>query len=334
MPHKIEYENEVLLAVKDCAYSINSGSKVVANMALLIEATSSLPLTHLDAWERFIRWEFQKELDNSTPAKWKVWVKPTPFLTWIDLCSGDGYRREKTIQTLSGAAPNSFFFALAIRRLNDWVPQVREAAREKLLKIALESDQEQVAEVLCATFPHWSSWKRMEEDDKKILLDIASIESVADSLKSRIITSTAGPMTSILSQVGRIEVLDGFLEEIAMSAIQPSVRAKAYRSLMENRMVWHDGRKWVWTDIRYCKGRQQPIICDRNLSIETNFIDNLKSAVVDKSSVVRRVAGELLIKELELVGEESGELAEKLATDSSPPVSERGKFALKQLKLK
>ena len=89
-----------------------------------------------------------------------------------------------------------------------------------------------------------------------------------------------------------------------------------------------------WTDIRYCEGRKQPIIYDRNLSIETHFIDNLKSSAVDKSSVVRRVAGELLIKELEVVGAEAEKMAEKLASDSSPPVSERGKFALKQLEIK
>lgn len=134
MPIKMEHEDEVILAVKEFAHSMNSGSKVVADMSSLIEATSRIPLTNLDAWERLIRWEFQKELDNSTPPKWKVWVKPTLFLTWIDLCSGDGYRREKTIRTLSGAAPNRFFFSLAIRRLNDWVPQVREAAQRNLLK--------------------------------------------------------------------------------------------------------------------------------------------------------------------------------------------------------
>ena len=334
MPKQLENEDEVLLAVKEFAHSMNSGSKVVADMSLLVEATSRIKLTKLDAWERLIRWEFQKELDNSTPPKWKIWVKPTPFLTWIDLCSWDGYRREKSIRTLSGAAPNSFFFALAIRRLNDWVPEVRKAAREKLIKIATETDPDEVAEVLCVIFPHWNSWGRMEEAGKKILLDIASLENVANSLKTRIITSTSGPMAFILSQMGRVEVLDRFLEEIAKSAIQPSVRAKAYRSLMENKVTWFDGRKWVWTDIRYCEGRQQPIICDRNLSIETRFIDNLKNSAVDKSSVVRRVAGELLIKELEVVGAESKKLAEKLALDPSPSVSERGKFALKQLETK
>ena len=136
MPQQMEYEDEVLSAVRQFAHSINSDRKVVADMSLLVDATSHLLLTNLDTWERLLRWEFSRALETSTPAKWKLWEQPTPFLTWIDLCSGDGFKREKTLRTLSGAAPNSFFFAVAVRRLNDWVPQVREAAREKLSEIA------------------------------------------------------------------------------------------------------------------------------------------------------------------------------------------------------
>ncbi len=330
----MKHEQEVIQAVKEFAYSVNSGSKVIADMSTLIKATSRLPLTNLDVWERLIRWEFQKELSNSTPARWKIWKQPTPFLTWIDLCSGDGYKREKTIRTLSGGAPNSFFFALAVRRLNDWVPQVREAAREKLLLIAKETDPEKVAEALCITFPHWNSWGRMEDSDKQILLKIASLENIANSIKFRILTATAGPMTSIFSQIGRVEVVDQFLEEISTRAIQPSVRAKAYRSLLEGKMVWFEGRKWEWTDIQYCQGRLKPIISERPLSIESPFLDTLKRAAMDSSPIVRRVAGELLIRKLDIVGTEAELLAKKLASDLSPSVSERGKFVLKKLGIK
>ena len=47
--------------------------------------------------------------------------------------------------------------------------------------------------------------------------------------------------------------------------------------------------------------------------------------------MVRRVAGEMLIRELKLIGAESIKLAELLASDSSPSVAERGRFALDRL---
>ena len=101
----------------------------MADMSSLVDVTSQLPLSNLNYWERLIRLEFSSALESSSPPKRKIWSKPSQFLTWLDLISWDGYKREKTLRTITGAAPNSFFFALAIRRLNDWVPQVREAAR-------------------------------------------------------------------------------------------------------------------------------------------------------------------------------------------------------------
>lgn len=331
MRHQLEREDDVLLAVREFAQAINSGGKVKADMSLLIDATSCLSLLNLDIWERLIRWEYSKALAASKPSKLKLWTKPTSFLTWIDLCNEDGFKREKTLHTLSGAAPNSFFLALAVRRLNDWVPQVRKAAREKLPIIAKESNPEHVVDVLCATLPYWNSWRRLGEADKQILLEIIAIDEVTHSLKLRIISATTGPMTAILTQAGRTDTLDDYLSEIATQAIQPSVRAKAYRSLLEEKMVWFEGRKWEWTDKRYCEGHYKPMLSERSLSIKSPFLETLKLATVDRSPMVRRVAGELLIRELTSIGEESFTLARLLASDSSPSVAERGQFALKKL---
>lgn len=331
MPQQMEHKEKVLSAVRQFARSINVSRKVIADMSLLIDATSHLSLTNLDAWERLLRWEFSNALETSKSPKWKLWVQPTPFLTWIDLCSEDGFKREKTLRTLTGPAPNSFFFALATRRLNDWVPQVREAACEKLTEMAKNSDPEHVVDVLCSILPHWSSWRRMDEAEKQVIMVITSIPKVALLLKSRVISATSGPMASILAQAGRTETLDVYLCEIAKNAIQPSVRAKAYRCLLEKKMVWFAGRKWKWTDKQYCKGRFEPILCERTLSVESPFIETLKLAAKDRSPIVRRVAGEMLTRELELIGPESVQLAELIASDSSHSVAEWGKWALDRL---
>lgn len=331
MSLKMDYEDEVLLMLRKFFHSIDSRKKAVADMPLLADAMSHLSLTNLDRWERLLRWEFCMALESSTPDKWKFRTGTKPFLTWIDLCDRDGFKREKTLRTLSGAAPNSFFLALAVRRLNDWVPQVREAAREKLFKIASNSDPEHVVDVLCVILPHWTSWGRMKDEDKQVLLDITSIPKVVLSLKSRIISATSGPMASILSQAGRTEIFDKYINEIAKNAIQPSVRAKAYSCQLQNKMVWFAGRKWKWIDKAYCKQRLEPILCERTLSVSAPFLKTLKMAARDRSPIVRRVAGDMLIQKLNKIGTESFELAELLASDPSPSVAERGDFALKRL---
>jgi len=326
-----DLEGSVISAVKAFARSINSGNKVVADMSLLVEATSQLPLSNLDYWERLIRWEFSSALDSSPHPKWKIFSKPSQLLSWLDLISWDGRKREKTLRTISGPAPNSFFIALAIRRLNDWVPQVREAARQKLPLIVNASDPEYVVEAICSTLVHWNSWGRIKEQDKIALLKIISSKKTGNILKLKIINSTSGPMASLFSQVGRTDILDEYVNEIAENAVQPSVRAKAYRSQFEKRMVWIEGRKWEWSDIKYCEKRLVPIVAERKLYVTTPFIELLKRSSCDRSSIVRRVAAEFLIRELDNLGDKSLQFARVFALDKSPSVSERGKFALKKL---
>ena len=324
-------EKQVISAVKNFAVSINSGSKVMAEMSSLVDVTSQLPLSNLDYWERLIRREFFSALESSSHPKWKIWIKPFPFSTWLDVISWDGYKREKTLRTLTGSAPNSFFLALTFRRLNDWAAPVREAARDKLPLIAKESDPLHVTDAICATLSYWTSWGRIGELEKKSLLEIISRKEIGEALKLRLISSTSGPMTSLFAQVGRTSILDKYLDEIAENAIQPSVRAKAYRSQLGGRMAWVEGWKWEWTDIRYCEGKSQPIVSERDLTISFPFLETLRKSAGDRSSVVRRVAAEFLIREFNTWGDESLRLAKIFASDKSPSVAERGRFALNRL---
>lgn len=331
MSQQQETEAHVLSAVSEFVVSLNSDSGVVADMTGLVEVTSRLPLSNLEYWERLIRSGLYQSAGHSTPSKWRIWKKPTPFLAWIDLCSGDGFIRERTLRILSGCAPNRFFFAMAVRRLNDWVPQVRSVAREQLTSIAVASNPEDVVDVLCAILPHWNSWGRSEDEGRQVLLTIASIEAVAHALKSRLISTAAGPLASVLAQVGRSSVLDVHLPQVASGAIQPSVRAKAYRSLLDGKATWVVGRKWKWTDIRYCKGCFVPTFCDRPLTTKSSLEETLRAASSDRSAFVRRVAGDVLIRELETLGAVGFQLANILASDDNPSVAERGKFALGKL---
>jgi len=326
-----DLEEQVILAVKEFATSINSRGKVVSDMSSLVEATSQLPLSNFDYWERLIRHEFSKAIQCSAQPKLKLYVTPSQLLTWLDLIGWDGYKREKTLRTISGAAPNSFFFSLAIRRLNDWVPQVRLAAREKLPQIAKETDPIYVVEALCIALSHWNSWGRIEELDKQVLLTIISTKAITVALKSKLISSTSGPMASLFAQLGRTSVLDDHVSEIAENAMQPSLRAKAYRSQFEQRMVWVEGRKWEWTDIRYCEGIQRAVVGERKISVASSVLELLHKSANDRSFVVRRVAAEFLIREISTLGEEALQLAKHFASDKSSPVAERGRFALKKL---
>lgn len=183
-------------------------------------------------------------------------------LSWLDICNADGFTRERALRTLSGRA-NSFLLALAVRRLNDRVPQVREAARDVLPSLAGSSDPEIIVDVLFIILPYWDSWGRMGNSEKQILMKIISLEKVTASLKRRLMLFTSGPVASIFMQAGRTAVLDSFLTEIAGSSVQPSLRAKAYRCQFDRKCVWAEGQTWQWIDKVYGIKRRVPVLNER-----------------------------------------------------------------------
>ena len=239
--NSMEQEEQVKRAVREFAALISTSRGVVADMSSVVEATAKLPLSNLDCWERLIRNEFSEAMRASSTPSSRFWGSSPQILTWLDLVSWDGHTRERTLRAIKGPVPNSFFFAMVLRRLNDWVPQVREAAREKITSLVNESASENVVDALSLTLSHWNSWGRMELLDRQVILNVASNERIADSLKSKIISSASGPMAKLMSQVGRTSALDNFLYEIAKKALQPSVRARAYRCLFEGKVFWLEG---------------------------------------------------------------------------------------------
>ncbi|MDO6406541.1 hypothetical protein [Pantoea phytobeneficialis] len=88
---------------------------------------------------------------------------------------------------------------------------------------------------------------------------------------------------------------------------------------------------WQWIDKVYGIQRLTPVLNERKISPTRPFLENLKMAATDRSPMVRRIAGEMLIRESKNLGEEACILAKILASDRSPSVAERGKYALADL---
>ncbi|KZN38455.1 hypothetical protein N480_12445 [Pseudoalteromonas luteoviolacea S2607] len=324
-------ERAVLSAVTYYTKSINLRNTVVSDMAVLIKATDRIPLTKLDYWERLIRSTYHENTNECNNSLTDYKSVNQPMVTWLNLISKDGFEREYVIGALCSPAPNSFFFALALRRLNDWSSEVRSAARRQLPLVAEHSQPQFVAQAIVATLFTWSSWGRIEQQDKDVIMEIVSKPMIARELKGVIISSTSGAMTYLMAQIGRIDVLDSCLMEIALNAIQPSVRGRAYRSLFEKKMVWLERRQLEWTNKRFCKQEMKPVIGKRAINVDISFSELLNSSASDRSSIVRRVAAEMLIRDLQNLGEEAFYFASVFASDKSTAVAERGRFALRKL---
>ncbi|CNJ35872.1 Phage transcriptional activator%2C Ogr/delta [Yersinia rohdei] len=129
--------------------------RIRPDISTFISTTSTLSLKSLDYWERLIRGEISYSLQTSSSKHNSFESHQVGSLRWMDICNADGFRRERALRTLSGGAPNSFLLALVARKLNDWVPQVREAARDALSLIAEAScktnrKHSHIADLYCA----------------------------------------------------------------------------------------------------------------------------------------------------------------------------------------
>lgn len=237
---------------------------------------------------------------------------------WAHLCNRNGYIREKTMRIVTGPAPDVESFEGAMQRLNDWVPQVREAARENLMRIVNETDPEIVVDVLFKILRKCKYWVHFTDLEREVLLKIISTERVISLLKTRILISASGQIREVISEMGRCDAIDPFLEEIAIKSIQPAARAYAFRCLLKGEFEW---RVWQghWTK--------------RSLTVNPLFTELLTLASRDRSSIVRRQAGDILCDNYHKLNPSiSLELANILAQDKSNTVAERGKWVLNKMR--
>lgn len=286
-----------------------------------------------DRLERRIRWELWSRTSAAPPTWWKFWRSETASLHpgWLELCDSSGFVRERFLRELKRAPKGAMFWILALRRLNDWVPQVRAAARTRLPILALEADSQEVAEAMWITLQLWRSWGRMGPEEVDTAVQILSLGDVATQVKHSLMERTTGRAAAVLSELGRWSIFDSWYPELALSSVQPSVRAKSYRTLFEHRASWLTGHTWRWTMKQWGVGRREAAFSERRLSIPAASLELLDAALKDKSSTVRKVAGDCVINHKEELHTRLPELAASLAADRNHGVRLKGLYLLELL---
>lgn len=326
-----EIQNDIVLAIAEFIHSIDSSNDYRGDMSSLIQITSNMPLVKLDYWERLIRSELENNLYAASRLKWERWFKPDSKLNWLDIVNSNGYKRERTLRQLSSSVPNTFFLALAVRRLNDWVPQVRVAARHALPIVIQNTAPKCSVQVLSMAILRWHTWAHIESTDKALLLQTISHPDRMPQLVAYLVNATAGPIPILLAHVGRSADVDPYLNHIADNAVQPYVRAKAFRFLFEGRIFWLEHREFQPARGFYGQDTFIPIIGERKITVHVPLLDLLHRAANDPSSIVRKVAAEFVIRNTESLGIQAKTFAEKFAADKFANVAEQGRFVLRKL---
>lgn len=164
-------------------------------LASFIDATQSLPLQAIPRLEAKIRAASRIQLPPIRVTK-KTSIKdilkraerekPHRFtVPWFDIFSHNSFRREKALRTVREGAPSVFPLAVFLRRLNDWVPQVRLAARETVDDLLARTDKQIIVEALWYTLPSRDSIRRLKSAEALVLEQIPVRKEVAEGLAQR-----------------------------------------------------------------------------------------------------------------------------------------------------
>ena len=155
-----------------------------------------------------------------------------------------GYMREAALCGVTRLS-DAFSLALVLRRLNDWVPQVRYSAMAVIERAVLNQQQKQSVDLIVSCIDNildLSKYGRITEDQQAVLSALIGYPGVSDAwdefiLKSKLDTAPRCLKTAI--RHGR------FLEELPAYAIDAShaaTRRIALKVVLEGSFAWKEER--------------------------------------------------------------------------------------------
>jgi hypothetical protein len=243
-----------------------------------------------------------------------------PELAYLFVFHRDGFLRERALDQMQELRSPFFITALAYR-LNDWVPQVRAAAKRCADRIFPSTDAKMLADASFFLLGRRYGWGRWI-DEAEALDRALCRRDVVDVLEVTLRNARAGAMGEILRYASRWQAIDIHLEGLAAEAFLPSVRGVALQELIEGIARWPVGWRRQWIDKMYGQFRlvrqyeERPI--SRSLSLEAL----VEQGARDRSGAIRKIAATALVKHRASLSNRDAIIA-LLERDRSPAVRNR-----------
>jgi hypothetical protein len=251
-------------------------------------------------------------------------MRRSPDYAWLFLFHPNGHVRESALDTIKDPPTSAFFSAALAWRLNDWAKPVRQAAQRCAERILRHTDADVAADVALYLLDRHLVWGRWNEE-AKALDQMFERRDVMAGIAAQLRQRATGPMATYLRHALRYQGFDEHLPGLAVAAVQPSVRALAYRCLISGKAAWPAGYEWAWIDKVYGIRQRVPKIETRDVQRSVPVSDLVGAAFRDKSAFVRRVAADALIAVRSQVPDDE-ELIARLEQDRSAAVRSRADF--------
>lgn len=249
-------------------------------------------------------------------------------LEYLFIFHRDGRMREAALRKIRCPLPNAFLFAAVAWRLNDWAAPVRQAAVECAERTFPVTAAEIVANAGLILLTRRTTWGRWGSE-RAVLESTISRRDVALHFAQLFASRTTGPMASLLRQALRSDSMDQHLDYLAVSVVQPAVRAAATQSLVNGYTEWPNGWRWRWIDKSMGKRRRETEFARRMLTVPTDRDDLIRRGLKDRAAAVRSASISGLIQNQAQMAD-ARQLATSMLTDRSAAVRERAEFVIKR----
>lgn len=231
---------------------------------------------------------------------------------FILVCSENGFQRKRALEAVR-QIPNGFCLALIMVRLNDWVEEVRKAARSTLDRHLANLD----APLLLQCFDLYlvsSDWGRINQADRVACDELFRRGVPPDVLIGSLIVSPDDRSLRSISRMLTRADWDTELPRLAKTARHWGVRLKAMQALLMGEHQWFDRGK-----------RRRPVLVE--IDRET-LIDR---GLEDSSPNIRLLALRTYAETLTVPTEVSRPKFERLVLDRSLKVASCAAFWLSRV---
>ncbi|MES0863733.1 hypothetical protein ABLN87_15395 [Ruegeria sp. SCPT10] len=248
-------------------------------------------------------------------------IARSPQTAWLFVHSHNGRYRQSAVQSMIIGDEDTAAQTALLQRCNDWVPQVREAAFDRLRTRAPQLSQTALASLVVFAVARVGIWQRGGAEALNILRECPLWLS---ALEEALAKQTNGPLVHVLKRQIVESALDHALNRLARSARSPFVRSAATECVLNEQVRWKSGYAKQWVNKPLGISRRVPIFKERVLDIDpANCAAVVRSGARDASAMVRKKIADKFIRD---GGKEFSDEVKLLSKDSAASVRSRMEF--------
>ena len=223
-------------------------------------------------------------------------MRATPGCAPAWTCSGDGYLREAALDQTSGPMSRSVEVYLIYARLNDWVPEVRQAAEAAVQRCIPETPDHVLFPALWELTDRARLWRRTTGLHARIVGDLIARGAVFAQCMAEITGGQRPGRFQVFRGLCHRPEIDSHLPDLARDARDPMIRAVALKALGTGRIGWPTGdQEKIWIDKPMGLYRLQTQVAHRPVSVCCKAHDLIAQGVADRAAVVRAAALDVAI---------------------------------------